>query len=159
VLLPKRQFCWPNRHCFFHRRFSVSAQNLKTLTKPILIRNWCNDYLWIQAFGLLLTFHIQISRTCSVSEKSQIITWHNVEASYSNGPRCPSVCLSVRPTACHTRISPKLRKMDLCLLGNSIGIWASWFKICHQIRDRKYGSAIVTIFASAVHPLSQKWWT
>jgi len=35
--------------------------------------------------------------------------------SYSNGQRCPSVCLFCG----HTRISPKLSKIDVWLLGNS----------------------------------------
>jgi len=40
---------------------------------------------------------------------------HNVGASYSNGPCCPSVC----PSVCHTQICPKLSETDVLLLENS----------------------------------------
>jgi len=58
--------------------------------------------------------------------------------------------LSVRPSV---RTCPKLSKTDVWLLR----IWASRFRICHQIRDRKYGSAIWDISGLALRPFRQKW--
>jgi len=47
---------------------------------------------------------------------------------------------------CHTRISPKLSEIDQRLLQETrIENRASRFRICHQIRDRKYGSAILYV--------------
>jgi len=43
-----------------------------------------------------------------------VLARHNVGTTYSNGLRCPSVCLS-----CHTRIFLKLSEIDLQLRGNS----------------------------------------
>jgi len=59
------------------------------------------------------------------------------------------VCLSV----CHTRISPKLSEIDLWLLGN----WASRFRICHQIYDGKYSSAILSVSGIALRQFRPKW--
>jgi len=35
--------------------------------------------------------------------------------------------------------------------------WVSRFRICHQIRDRKYGSAILGVSGLALRPFRQKW--
>jgi len=59
-----------------------------------------------------------------------------VGASYSNGLRCPSVCLSV----CHTRTSSKLSEIDAWLLENS---------------NRNPGFAIQNL--PSLRPFRQKW--
>jgi len=56
-------------------------------------------------------------------------------------PAIVIVC-TVHLSVCHMRISPKLSEIDVWLLGNSNRNPGSRFTICHQIRDRKYGSAI-----------------
>jgi len=56
----------------------------------------------------------------------------------------PSVCLSVRLTKRHRHMVTKK------LL---IGIRASRFTICRQIRDRMYGSVILGVSGSALRPL------
>jgi len=51
------------------------------------------------------------------------------------------------------RISPKLSEIDVCLptyQETQIGIQASQFRICHQIRDQEYGFAIFAVSGSAL---------
>jgi len=63
----------------------------------------------------------------------------------------------VPPSICHTRISPKLSETDVWLLGNSNRNLSSRFRVCHRIRERKYGSAILGVSGSALGQLTQKW--
>jgi len=35
--------------------------------------------------------------------------------------------------------------------------WASWFRICHKIRNQKYRSTILGVSGLALHPFRQKW--
>jgi len=76
----------------------------------------------------------------------------DVGASYSNGPR-----LSVCPSVCHTRISPKLSEIDAWLLGNSNRNPGFPIQNLYQSRDRKYGSAILGVSGLALRPFRQKW--
>jgi len=81
---------------------------------------------------------------------------HNVGVSYSNGPRCQSVSLSVSLFVCHMWISLKLSGIDLCLLWNrnrNLG-----FPSQDMSSDyRKHGSDILGVSGLALHPFRQKW--
>jgi len=65
---------------------------------------------------------------------------------------CMTVCMSVCLSDCHTRIAPKLSEIDVWLLGIS-----NRNQGCHQIRDRKYGSAILGVSGLALRQFRQKW--
>jgi len=72
-----------------------------------------------------------------------------VEASYSSGPRCQSVC--------HMRISPKLSEIDVWLLGNlnrNVGFPIQSLPSDSRLEVR---SAIMGNYGLALCPLREKW--
>jgi len=61
------------------------------------------------------------------------------------GPDIGTICV-VRPSVCHTRMSLELSEIDVWSLGNSNrNRRPSWFRICHQIHNYKYASAILGV--------------
>jgi len=65
------------------------------------------------------------------------------------------VCLSV----CRTQTSPNLDEIDVWLVGNSNKKQGFPIQNLHQIRDRKYGSVILSVSGLALCRLWQKWGT
>jgi len=64
----------------------------------------------------------------------------------------PSVC----PSVYHTRVYFKHSEMELFFCETRTGNRATRLRKCHQICNWKYGSAILGISGSALHPLWQK---
>jgi len=122
--------------------------NLKTFCKAdIVLLDWC---FWMLTVCFHLSFYMlyyyHTVRFCNkiFVRFRRIISW----PPHCGGPAIVMVCfVRLSVWLWHANISETKR----------IGNRASRFRICHQIRDRKYGSAILGVSGLALRPFRQKW--
>jgi len=142
------------RECEWAKSQLTSADICHTITVSIASKFICDIYQYCikqNLAGCCSSHWRMVDRTCA-SNANKLVSlpatmWGQTIAMVR---ACPSVCLSV----CRSVTS----EIDVwLLLKTRIGNRASRFKICHQIRDPKYGSAILGASGLALCPFGQEY--